>query len=695
MSSITSTGLGSGLDINNIVTAIVGAEKDPALSKITQGVAEATAKISAYGLLNSELSSFKSSYKDLGYSSSFTAATSTSSDESILDATLGYGAETGQWEFEVNKRAQAHTLVSAEANAFAEVTDEVGEGVIKLTYGSYSGIDNSTFTADPDKVFETINISNTIDPITGKSNNSLEGLRDAINDKDSNYSVSASIINDGTNYRLILTSKDTGEKNAIELTATDLDGEPLVKGDGLDRFTYNASNKSMTETVFAQDAEIVMNGITITNESNTLDNVIEGVSLNLKGAEAGKKVTLKIDGDSSKVEEQIQAFVENYNNTIKKMSELTVFNGADSTDNGVLKGDSTIRNIQNMMRGVLNTQIEHIEGSIHSFSDLGMLTQRDGSLELDQGKLSNALKNDLKGVADFFTATGAASDPLISFDSNDSFTRPGTYPVEVMQLATKGGLTATAEPGLVMHDDNNSFQIRVDGYESNSIDLNKGRYSSVDELIGDLQSKINSDSNFSDNGLSVKIVNDAGRLSITSNKYGSSSSVAFTNSDVDFISNLGFSGASGHTGLNVEGKIDGIAANGNGQYLSSETGNSEGIKLFIQDGAIGNRGSVSYADGVTKAMNDLLDTVIDKNISESSGDVSSSEGIIDGKVDSFYKKIADLGEQETKLTYRMDKLETRLYKEFNTMDMAVSGLNNTMTYLKGALDALPGSTNND
>jgi len=694
MSSITSTGLGSGLDINSIVTAIVGAEKDPALAKMTQDAGEATAMISAYGLLNSELSSFKSSYKDLGYNSSFAAATSTSSDSSILDATLGFGAETGQWEFEVKQRAQAHTLVSAVDNAFTEVTDEVGEGIIKLTYGSYSGAGDTVFTADPDKAFETINISNTIDPITGKNNNSLEGLRDAINDKDSNYSVTASIINDGSNYRLILTSKETGEQSAVELTATDLAGDPIPAGTGLDRFTYSATAKNMTQTVAAQDAEIMMNNISITSATNEVSSVIEGVTLNLKGAEVGKTVTLKIDSDTSKVEEQINAFLENYNSTIAKMNELTVFNGVGAAGNGVLNGDATIRNIQSMMRGVLNTSVDHISGSIHSFADLGMLTQRDGTLELDAAKLADALKNDLAGVADFFTATGAASDSQISFDSNDSSTKPGTYAVEVTQLATQGALAATAGPGLVMDDTNNSFQIRVDGYESSSIDLKTGTpaYASIDELILDLQSKINSDSNLMSNGISVKIINDAGNLSISSNKYGSSSTVAFTTTDANFISNLGFTGSSSITGLNVAGTIGGNAATGSGQYLLSDSGDSEGIKLLIEGGALGSRGNVTYAEGMTKVMNDLLDSVIDKNISESTGDVESSQGIIDGKIDSFYKKILALEEQEKSLTLRMDKYEARLYKEFNAMDMAVSNLNNTMSYLKSALDALPGYT---
>ncbi|WP_413701352.1 flagellar filament capping protein FliD [Psychromonas sp. KJ10-10] len=229
----------------------------------------------------------------------------------------------------------------------------------------------------------------------------MEGLRDEINDADNNFSVSASIINDGTNYRLILTSKETGEKSAVELTATDLSGGAIATNTGLDRFTYSATSKNMTETVVAQDAELVMNGITITSDSNDVTSVIEGVTLNLNSAEEGKTVSLKIDADTSEVEEQIQAFLESYNNTMSKMNELTAFNGVDASDNGVLNGDSTIRNIQTMMRGVLNTQMDHIDGSIHSFADLGMLTQRDGTLELDTTMLEEALKNDLQGVADF------------------------------------------------------------------------------------------------------------------------------------------------------------------------------------------------------------------------------------------------------------------------------------------------------
>ena len=680
MASITSTGLGSGLDINSIVTAIVGAEKDPALAKMAKSEATATAQISAYGMINSELSEFKSSYKELGRSSTFSAASASSSDSDILDATLGIGAETGTWEFEVKQRAQVHTLVSAEANSFSSVNEPVGTGEISLRFGSYSA-DGSTFSVNADKPIETLTIDS--------SNNSLSGMRDAINEGD--YSVSASIINDGSNYRLVLTSKDTGEQNAVELTVTDDDGNNTDSA-GLSRFVYSAADKNLEQTSVAQDAEIIMNGITITRDGNDISSVIEGVTLNLNGeTEVGKKVTLNITQDTSKVEEQLQAFVDNYNSTIEKMNEFTAFNGAGA-ENGILNGDATVRNIQSLMRGVLNTQVDHIDGAVHSFADLGLLTARDGTLELDQTKFDEVLKNDMDSVANFFTASGAASDSFISFDSSNSLTQPGTYAVEVTQLATQGTLTGLNVNNLTIDADNDTFKMRLDGILSNDISLSQATYASVADLATELQSKINSDSTFIDKGVSIKVLEDAGKLSFTSNKYGSSSNVAFTEVDTNFLADLGVDVQSGTAGVDVEGSIAGVPAMGDGQFLLSESGDSTGIKLLIEGGVLGSRGDVTYAEGMTVVMNNLLTSIIDKSMTSTSGDVDLSEGILDGKVDSLYKKIQDIEKQEEDLTYRMDKMEARLYKNFNAMDMAVSGLNNTMTYLQGALEALPGYT---
>lgn len=685
MSSITSTGKGTGLDIKGIVTASVAAEKDPAMSKLIKSSADATAQISAYGLLNSELSDFKSSYKDLAYSSSFSAASASSSDEEILDVDLGVGAATGQWEFEVLQRAQAHTLSSSAANAIASVDDPIGTGEITLRYGSYSKGDGS-FTPDPDKPIETLTIDN--------ANNSLTEMRDSINDGD--YSVKASILNDGENYRLVLTHKETGEANSMEITVADDDG---IDSDvaGLSRFTYSSTVKHLDETSAAQDAKIQMDGISISRESNKIGNVIEGVTLNLNGeTQAGKKVTLGITKDISKVQDQIQGFVDKYNSTIDKMNELTQA-GGDGDKGGILNGDSTVRNIQSQMRTVLNTRVNHIDGAVKSFADLGMLTERNGSLSLDSTKFARVLDNDMESVAKFFTASGGASDPLISFDGNNSLTKPGSYAVEVTQLATQGTLSGSnisLNFPLTIDADNDSFIMRVDGSLSGDINLTPKTYNAVEELAAEMQSQINADSNFASQGISVKIANDAGKLDITSNKYGTSSSVAFTQVDAGITKDIGFAEGGGTNGSDAEGLIDGVEAFSDGQHLLSQNGNSTGIKIQVEDGALGSRGKVSYSEGMTTVMNDLLAGIIDRNISASSGDVASSHGTIDGKVDSLYKKIGGNEEKQETLNYRMDKLEARLYKDYNAMDSAVSGIKNTQEYLAAALGSLPGNNRN-
>ena len=678
MSSITSTGLGSGLDINSIVTAIVDAEKDPALSSLIESSAEATAMISAYGILNSELSEFKDSYSDLSRASTFSAATASSSDSSVLDATLGIGAATGTWSFEVEQIAKAQTIVSSATNSYSDSSSEVGTGVISFSFGTYET--DGSFSIDPDQAVETLTIDET--------NNSLGQLRDAINEGD--YSVSASIIDDGSNYRLVLTNKETGEENAMQLTVVDTDGNDS-DASGLSSLTYSATVKNMDQTSTAQDAKIIMNGIEINRSTNDISSVIEGVTLNLSGeTEIGETVSLTITEDTSTVEEQIKAFVENYNSTITQMNSLTAYGGESGSD-GALNGDSTVRNIQNQMRSVLNTSVPH-GGAVQSFADLGMLTNLDGTLTLNEDTLASIMSSDMDSIADFFTATGSATDSFVNFESKSSLTVAGTYDIEVTKLATQGLLTGNSYTIPVTIDaSNDTFKMRLDGYLSNDIVLTAGTYSTIEELTTELQSRINSDSNFVQNNLNVSILEDAGFLSIISNSYGSSSTIAIT--EIENSSLFGFTVGGGTNGEDVEGTIDGVAAFGDGQYLLSQNGNSTGIKIEIDGGDLGSRGTVTYSQGMSSMLDVMLDGVIDKNISSTIGDTGASGTTIDGKIDALYKRISSNEEQEESLTYRMDKLETRLYTQFNAMDIAVSSLNNTMDYLEATLDALPGYTN--
>ncbi len=690
MPAVTSTGLGSGLQVNDIVTAIIDAEKVPVQEKIDRDAELATAQISAFGSINSALSTFKDSYKDLSKTSTYSAVNINSSNTSVLTATAGIGAQTGVFDVEVQAKAQAQSLVSS---TFASPNDAIGTGTLTIRYGSYA---TGSFAVNPDTTIQTITIDS--------SNNTLATLRDSLN-ADANNGLSASIINDGSGYRLVLTSDKTGEDYAMEITVADDDGNNTDNTSGLSRLAYDDTTQNLTESVAAQNAKIVMNGITITRNSNEIDSVITGVTLNILDAKPGENIRLNINQDTSTVESEIRAFVDNYNSLISQLNEFTKVDTA-SGEKGVLVGDATVRGIETQLRGVLNNRLEHLTGSIKSFANLGIFTKRDGTLEINETnsalpKFSEVLKNNIADVADFFTATGTASDAQIDFVSSNSLTKPGTYDVEVTQLATRGTLTGTTVNNLTIDANNDTFQVRIDGILSNTINLANQTYANLGELVAEMQSKINSDSILLDKGVSVIVSEDAGKIKIESSQYGSSSSVAFTQVDTNFLADLGIDVQQGTTGVDVAGKIDGVDAFGDGRYLLSETGNSSGIKIEVTGGALGSRGSVSFSEGSTVIMNNLLLSMIDDQISSASGDVNSSSvenappsTLIDSKTDSLYKKLAQLDRQDADLKARMDKYEARLYKQFNAMDAAVAALNATSGSLQSMLDNLPGYSRN-
>jgi len=527
MATITSTGLGSGLEINTIVESLVAAEKDPIMGKIEQEAEQATAQISALGQVNNLLSSLKSSYSSLNKNSTFNSTSTSTSDSSIVEATTGFGAKTGVYEIEVQALAQQHTLITDVNNSYSSVNDVMGGGTIQIRFGSYAG---ANFTPGINSTNQTIAID---------SNASISDIRDAINEGD--YGINASILYDGSGYRLTLQNEKSGANEAMEITITDDDGNN-TDGAGLSALAYDGTNNSLEQTLAAQDAIIDFNGISITRDSNTVNQIIDGVTFELNSAEVGTKVKVTVNTDTSKVEAEIRDFVENYNNVMKQISEFTAFNSP--TDKGVLIGDAAVRGIESFMRGILNTRLEDVDGSIKSMADLGILTTRDGTLEINEdgsngvAVFSDVLANNVADVAKFFAKSGNTSDSNIDYISSSTFTKEGTYNVEITQVATqgelKGNATLPADFGatpFVINESNNSFVMRIDGIKSNPITLTNGSYATESSLIAEIQSQINSDATLKDKGVSVNVAIENQELVIKSNAYGGSSTVAMLSVD--------------------------------------------------------------------------------------------------------------------------------------------------------------------
>jgi flagellar hook-associated protein 2 len=214
------------------------------------------------------------------------------------------------------------------------------------------------------------------------ADSSLEGIRDAINASEDS-GVNATIVNDGTNFRLALSSSETGANASIE----------NFSFDGTAPFTADTANTLQSGT----DAALNVNGIAITSSTNQVEGAIQGVTLNLQ--DVGDS-TVAVEQDTLAVREAVTSFVNAYNDLKGTMGELTSFN-AETGAAGELLGDSTVRTVESRMRSVLSSGVE---GQFSMLSDIGISLQRDGTLEIDAGKLDDAVSNNQEALSAFFAS---------------------------------------------------------------------------------------------------------------------------------------------------------------------------------------------------------------------------------------------------------------------------------------------------
>jgi flagellar hook-associated protein 2 len=332
MSVITSTGLGSGLDINSMISKLVAAEKAPKASRLDRQEAELQAKISGFGTIKGTLSDFRSSLDPLRNASTFQQLEASTSDATIVSASTKSNADPGDYSLDVKQLAQMHALAT---KAFNSASDRIGTGTLTIRFGTttYDGLTDSYTAFSQNADIGTLSL--TLDT----SNNSLSGIRDAIND--AKAGVKASIINDGTGYRLILNASNSGAKNSLEITVTD-DDRIDTDGSGLSALAFNASSTQMTQTQRGQDAIVKINGLEITSASNTVSDALKGVTLALGQAQPGKPVNLSIKPDNDEITKSIEAFVEKFNEVTDTIKKLSSFD-PQAKKGGALMGEASIR----------------------------------------------------------------------------------------------------------------------------------------------------------------------------------------------------------------------------------------------------------------------------------------------------------------------------------------------------------------
>jgi flagellar hook-associated protein 2 len=557
-------GAGSGVDTQALVASLVEVERAAPQQRIDTQRETAETRISDLGLLNSALSALQDAATALGSADVFNTKSALIGDSTAFSAvSLDTNAPVGDFSFTIEQLAQAQSLSTQ--TIFENTTDTVGTGTLTFNFGNYETVippaNPTTFTEDTSKPPQDITIDDT--------NNTLAGLAQTINDAD--FGVQASLVNDGTGQRLVFRA-ESGVNNQLQISVSDSDGND-IDTEGLSRFAFNAGSQQLVQNQIGQDAEFAVNGLAVSRSSNTIDDVIAGFEFNLSGlTDVGEAVNVTIEQDTNAGVTLVRDFVEIYNTFLDAVDPLIGIN-PETNERGSLAGDTLARNLPIQVRQLLVGDVGGLDSTFTALTNIGVRTERDGSLSIDETDFSNAIENNFEAFTELFIPITQSSTDQITVNTFGDNTQAGAYDVVITQQPTRGNilgaalgtgiladlsapvatsatLTGTAPTALLSDFVTSSgsfvggastlaldlatqgagandfdFSITVDSVASaGNISLPIADYATIDDVATALQTAINADTNIS--GVTVSVTD--GQFSFTSSSTGAASSVALT-----------------------------------------------------------------------------------------------------------------------------------------------------------------------
>ncbi|MFL9917760.1 flagellar filament capping protein FliD [Paraburkholderia fungorum] len=653
-SIISSVGLGLGttLPISQVLTGLMQIESIP-LTQLQNQVTGVQTEISAYGQLSSALATFQQSLAKLTQPTEFQTLSATSSNTSALTASAVIGAQTGTYTINATQLAQAQSLATAgQASLNSHLSSGSGTSTVTFTFGTQSG---TTFTPNPSQSSGSVTINS--------SNDSLAGMRDAING--ANLGVTASIVNDGsgTPYRLVLTSNATGADESMQVS---------VQGDaGISSLlTYPPSSgtpasSAMTQTAPAQDAQLTVNGLALSSSSNDVGAALPGISLTL--LQTGQS-TLTVANNSSSIQTDIDSFVSSYNTLQSTINSLTAYNPGGT--NGPLIGDATTTQIQNQLQQVVASALSGTGGGYSSLSDVGISLNTDGSLSVDDSTLSQALQSNPTQFAALFSTAGSATNSNVAYLIGGSTTQAGSYAVNITQAATQGTFTGSSAitTATTIASGGMPLAVTVDGVMAN-VTLAAGSYTPT-QLATALQTAINTNTTLQQAGVSVNVTQNAsGELNVTSTSYGSQSSVSIGGTGA---TQLFGSSQTTTTGVDVQGTIGGYAASGSGQVLAvGNSGPAAGLQILVTGSSTGALGTVNYSQGFAALLNGIVASA-----------TNSTSGSITNATNTLNTQVTSLQTQQTNLQQYITQVQQQYQTQFSAMNAMVVQMQSTATFLQ-------------
>ncbi|AFL72825.1 flagellar filament capping protein FliD [Thiocystis violascens] len=524
---IGSLGAGSGIDIAKLVSQLTEVERAPQQQLIDTRQKKLEAQISGYGQLKSALDTLKTAMGSLGTADIFNArSVAVPTSDAITADSVSPGAQTGSYKIDVLAVASAHSLATQAQDERDGALGKSGNLTIGFGEWTYNGSDEPTgFATNAERAALSIEVEAT---------DSLDSIAAKINAQ--NAGVQAAVLKVDGQYQLTLTAP-SGVSNALRVSVDDT---------SLNAFAFNESQfDQVAETQQGADASLKINGLAVTRESNSIDDVIQGFAFTINKIST-ESLNFSVTADKGSAEEAVRGFVEAYNAFQETTQKLIGYSRDDDNNlvRGDLAGDSAARTAISRLREQIGGAVPGIASGFTALTNVGIRTERDGSLSISEDEFTDAFAKNFDLIGELFASktTSANSAVKVNQGTFAASATAGTYAVKIDRDPTHGQTQGTPitvggfnagtdkfDTPLTAAGAAYSFKINVDGTNSNLIELN-GTYNSADDLRADLQSRINGDASLKAAGIALDVGYDdtTDSFSFTSRDYGAISQVKFT-----------------------------------------------------------------------------------------------------------------------------------------------------------------------
>jgi flagellar hook-associated protein 2 len=728
---INFSGLGSGIDINSIITQMMSIAQQP-LNTLKQQQTDIQNKQVAVNQVSASLTAFQSAAQTLDNLNSFSIVNATSSNTSAASVTADNTAQPGNHNIQVLQLAQSERVGSTALSSQTNPLNVSGQIVINgkaINVGSSDSL--QTLVSNINSAQAGVNAS-----IIATSSNSYTMVLTSANSGTAN-TISLSDANGGTILQNTLgmingaTTVNTQNNAVVSNVYTDAAtsigtlmgltappaGTVTINGTGisLDLSTdslstiaqkINAANitgvsanlvsvqnpsngatnqqlqltgvTSMTDSnniltgmgllqstptttlQTAKNANFTIDGLSVTRSSNTVTDVLSGVTLNLLQDSGQPTTNVIISPDINTISTNISNFVSQYNQLASTIANVDSYDPQTQVT-GPLFGDANIQNVMDTVTSIITGPVAGVSGAYSMLSQIGITLDQTGNLNINQAQLTQALQSNLPAVAKIFQSIGTSTDSSVAYVSATSKTMPSGsngYAVNITQAAAQASLQAGTA-----HTANNNPNTEILTFTGPQLTAGHSVFLSPNSTLDGIVSQINADPTI---GNMVTATNNNGTLMLTAKQFGSNYSFSVVSSEAAASNNSGIGNTSVNAnGLDVQGTINGEAATGSGQLLTGNAGNAntDGLQLRIMSSIIGAHGSVVYSQG-------LADQI--KNFAQSSTDFLT--GSLTQYSNSLGDQITQIGDQMTQMQADLTSQQTYLQQEFTAMDSAVASL---------------------